>query len=163
MSTPKHIVAVSAIVTNETGGVLLVKTHWRSDTWEPPGGQVEEGEGLDQAVIREVLEETGITIRPLGITGVYYNASKQILSVVFRAEYVSGELTIQPEEIAEAGFYPLTESTIDLYITRPNVKSRTLDALQVDAFVPYETIEVNPIRIVSRLDEGVKLRQGTEQ
>ncbi|BAC13191.1 hypothetical protein [Oceanobacillus iheyensis HTE831] len=53
--TPKHIIAVSANVTNEKGETLLVKTHWRSDTWETPGGQVEEGEPLDKAVEREIL------------------------------------------------------------------------------------------------------------
>lgn len=31
---PKHIIAVSALVTNENNETLLVKTHWRSDTWE---------------------------------------------------------------------------------------------------------------------------------
>jgi 8-oxo-dGTP diphosphatase len=51
---PKHIVAVSAYVVNDKDEVLLVKTHWREDTWESPGGQVEEGEPLDQAVCREV-------------------------------------------------------------------------------------------------------------
>ncbi len=37
---PRHIVAVSAYITNGSGEVLLVKTRWRQDTWEPPGGQV---------------------------------------------------------------------------------------------------------------------------
>ncbi|MGV3465371.1 MAG: NIPSNAP family protein, partial [Heyndrickxia sp.] len=41
---PKHIVSVSAYITNEKGEVLLVKNHHRSDTYEMPGGQVEEGE-----------------------------------------------------------------------------------------------------------------------
>jgi len=155
--TPKHIVAVSAFVTNEYGEVLLVKTHWRSDTWESPGGQVEEGEGLDKAIIREVMEETGIRIQPIGITGVYYNATSHILSVVFRAKYVSGELNIQPEEIKEAGFFALNESNIDFYITRPNMKSRTLDAMRAEVFVPYETIQLRPNKLISRLDESIKL------
>ena len=42
-TTPKHIIAVSPYVTNENG--------------EAPGGQVEEGEPLDKAVGREILEE----------------------------------------------------------------------------------------------------------
>jgi hypothetical protein len=33
-NTPKHIIAVSAYVTNDNGEALLVNTHWRSDTWE---------------------------------------------------------------------------------------------------------------------------------
>lgn len=150
--TPKHIVAVSAFVTNEIGEVLLVKTHWRSDTWESPGGQVEEGEGLDQAVVREVMEETGIIIQPIGITGVYYNATSHILSVVFKAKAVGGELKTQPEEIKEAGFFPLNETNIDTYISRPNMKSRTLDAMRAEVFVPYETVQVNPSKLVNRID-----------
>ena len=43
-NTPKHIVAVSAVVVNDKDEMLLVKNHDRSDTWEPPGGQVEQGE-----------------------------------------------------------------------------------------------------------------------
>ena len=42
--TPKHIVAVAGYLTNEKNEVLLTKVHWRADTWELPGGQVEEGE-----------------------------------------------------------------------------------------------------------------------
>ena len=148
---PKHIIAVSANVTNEDGETLLVKTHWRSDTWEAPGGQVEEGEPLDKAVCREILEETGIVISPIGITGVYYNATKNILSVVFKAKYISGEIKIQPEEIKEAKFVHLTEENINNYITRPHMKSRTIDCMKAKSFIPYETWEVNPYNLVGRL------------
>ena len=151
---PKHIIAVSAFVTNEKGEALLVKTHWRSDTWEAPGGQVEEGESLDKAVCREVLEETGIIIRLLGITGIYYNVTKHILSVVFKAIYDSGEIVMQPEEIKDAKFVELTKQNIDEYITRPHMKSRTIDAMKAESFIPYETWEVDPYNLIGRLDEG---------
>lgn len=151
---PKHIVSVAALMRNEKGEVLLLRTHWRSDTWEMPGGNVEPGEPLDEAVRREFFEETGIVIRPTGITGVYYNATKQVLSVVFQAEYVSGDIRIQPEEILEARYIALNERNIDQYITRPQQKSRTLDAIQAEHFIPYETWEVNPsYRLLSRLSD----------
>jgi len=51
VGTAKRIVAVSAYVKNDKGEVLLVKTHYRSDTWELPGGQVEIGESLEQALV----------------------------------------------------------------------------------------------------------------
>ncbi|TQS75048.1 NUDIX hydrolase [Ornithinibacillus gellani] len=149
---PKHIIAVSAFVTNKQGEVLLVKTHWRSDTWESPGGQVEEGEALDDAVSREVLEETGIVIKPLGITGIYYNATSEILSVVFRAAYECGDLCTQPEEIKEAKFISITEENIGTYITRPNMQSRTLDAMRASSYIPYETWETKPYVLKGRLD-----------
>jgi len=148
----KHMVSVSAFVMNEKDEVLLLRTHWRSDTWEMPGGNVEAGEPLDQAVCREFLEETGIIIRPIGVTGVYFNATKHVLSVVFKAEYVSGEINIQPDEIQEARYIKLSESNIDEYITRPQQKSRTLDAMKAKCFIPYETWEVNPsYNLISRL------------
>jgi 8-oxo-dGTP diphosphatase len=149
---PKHFIAVSAFITNDKGEVLLVKTHLRSDTWEAPGGQVEVGEPLDKAVRREILEETGIVIRPTGITGVYYNVTKHILSVIFKAEYVSGELNIQPEEIKEAQFVKMTEANIEQFFTRPHMRSRTLDAMKSVNFIPYETWEVNPYNLLGRLE-----------
>lgn len=36
---PKHIIAVSAYITNREGKTLLVMTHWRKDTWEPQEGK----------------------------------------------------------------------------------------------------------------------------
>lgn len=152
MPVPKHIIAVSAYVTNQEGQVLLVRTHQRSDTWELPGGQVEEGEPLDQAVSRECSEETGLNVRPLGITGVYYNTTSHILSIVYQCEYVDGELKVQPEEIGAARFISLTESNIDEYITRPHMKSRTLDAMKNNNFVPYEAWKVRPYELISRIE-----------
>lgn len=157
MKHPKHIISTSAYIENKDGHVLLVKTHFRQDTFELPGGQVEEGEALDQATIREVLEETGVSIRLLGITGVYYNVSMQMLSVVFKAEYISGALKPQPEEIKEACFVELSEKTIDQWITRPQMKSRTLDAKYATSFVPYETWEMDPYSRLGRLPEEVPL------
>ncbi|WP_135555721.1 NUDIX hydrolase [Paenibacillus cymbidii] len=142
MGEVRLTVSVAALLMNEREEVLLVKTHWRADTWEMPGGNVEAGEPLDKAVCREVREETGIVIRPLGISGVYFNATKHVLVVVFKAAYVSGEIAIQPEEIQEARYIAITEANIDHYITRPQQRSRTLDALKAERLVPYETWEV---------------------
>lgn len=149
---PKHGISTAAYVQNDKGETLLVRSHWRKDTWEMPGGDVEQGESLDQAVVREFYEETGIIIRPIGITGVYYNATKHFLAVVFKAEYVSGQIAIQEDEIVEAKFIKIDEENISQYITRPQQKSRTLDAINATHFVPYETWEVNPdYNLLSRL------------
>ena len=55
---PTHIIAVAGVVKNSRGEVLLVKTHHGG--WVFPGGQVEVGENLMEAVQREILEESGI-------------------------------------------------------------------------------------------------------
>jgi 8-oxo-dGTP pyrophosphatase MutT (NUDIX family) len=62
--------AAFAIVRNGSGQVLLVR---RADDgyWELPGGRVEVGESTSAAVIREVAEEAGVTIKVTGLAGVY--------------------------------------------------------------------------------------------
>jgi len=58
---PTHIVAVFGVVENEQGEVLLLK-HRDKGTWMFPGGQVETGENLIEALERETMEESGMTI-----------------------------------------------------------------------------------------------------
>lgn len=152
-TTPKQCISVSALVTNESGEVLLLRTHWRSDTWEMPGGNVELGEPLDLAIRREFLEETGIVIEPIGITGVYMNTTKQVLVVCFKAKYISGEINIQEEEVLEAKYIKIDESNIGDYITRPQQRSRLLDAMNAQYVVPFEAWEISPAyKLLHRLD-----------
>ena len=54
MNPPKHIISAAAIVLSEKNELLLIKGPRRG--WEMPGGQVEEGESLSQATIRETKE-----------------------------------------------------------------------------------------------------------
>jgi 8-oxo-dGTP pyrophosphatase MutT (NUDIX family) len=62
--------AAFAAVRNVAGEVLLVR---RIDDgyWEFPGGRLEVGESAAEAVIREVAEESGVTIALTGLSGVH--------------------------------------------------------------------------------------------
>ncbi|MDQ1912632.1 NUDIX hydrolase [Paenibacillus sp. GD4] len=71
MAMPTHIVAVSGIVESEQGQVLLVKT--KHGGWVCPGGQVEAGENLMDALIREIKEESGIDVMVSHLFGVFSN------------------------------------------------------------------------------------------
>jgi 8-oxo-dGTP diphosphatase len=58
---PTHIVAVFGVVENDNEEILLLKSRNRN-VWMFPGGQVEIGENLIDALIRETKEESGMEI-----------------------------------------------------------------------------------------------------
>ena len=60
MVHPKHIVAVCGLISHPNGKILLIRSPRRG--WEFPGGQVEEGENLIEALQREIIEESGVTV-----------------------------------------------------------------------------------------------------
>lgn len=106
-SPPKHIVSAAAIVLNDKQELLLIKGPLRG--WEMPGGQVEEGESLKAAAIREVQEESGIEIEVLKFCGVFQNVSGSICNTLFLAKPIGGKLTTSPESL-EVGFFPIEEA-----------------------------------------------------
>ena len=92
-----HSVSVAGVIVDDGGRALLVQ---RRDNghWEPPGGVLEPGETIPDALQREVLEETGIKIAlPATLTGVYKNMTRLIISMVFRCEAIDGDLTTGDE------------------------------------------------------------------
>jgi 8-oxo-dGTP diphosphatase len=60
------------------GPILLVERggHPLKGYWSLPGGLVETGESLDAAVRREVLEETGLRVKPVEMFGVFERVMK---------------------------------------------------------------------------------------
>lgn len=66
------VVGVAGVVWNDAGQVLLIRraNPPRAGQWSLPGGKVERGETLQDALRREIREETGLEIMILGLAGV---------------------------------------------------------------------------------------------
>jgi 8-oxo-dGTP diphosphatase len=103
---PKHIVSAAVIVQNKAGHILLIKGPKRG--WEMPGGQVEEGEALDRAAVREVKEESGIDIEVTKFCGIYQNTEMCICNTLFLGKPVAGVCT-PSEESLEVGYFPIEQ------------------------------------------------------
>jgi 8-oxo-dGTP diphosphatase len=69
---PFRVIAVGAVVVDRGARVLLVRRARapNAGAWTLPGGRLEAGESLEGAVVREILEETGLATRVLCTLGV---------------------------------------------------------------------------------------------
>ncbi len=98
--------------------VLLVRRGQEpaKDSWSLPGGLVELGESMIAAIHRELAEETGITVRLLGIAAVLERIfpdpedriAYHYVLVDFLCDYLEGELRAGSDSTA-ARFVPIEE------------------------------------------------------
>ncbi len=115
-------VSAGGLVIDQSGtqGLLIGRIDHKDATgkrllWSLPKGHIEEGETPEQAAIREVAEETGITssiTKSLGIIDFWFMAGgKRIHKTVhhFMFTEVSGVLTPQVSEVDEVSWFPLNE------------------------------------------------------
>ena len=103
MSHPKHILVVSCLVRNAQQQILLVKHYKRG--WELPQGRVEEGEALNEALHREVREETGVEICDPQAALVWSKVSlPSALIFCFTASYAAGQ-PAPSDETPEVGWF----------------------------------------------------------
>src|SRR5689334_5027378 len=95
-------VAVFGIIIEE-GRVLLCR---RRDIgwWNLPGGGMELGETVDEALRREMLEETGLDVEVGRLVGVYSKPQKQEIVLTFCCRVMGGTLT-ETEEVTENRYF----------------------------------------------------------
>lgn len=124
MSYPKHSLSAGAVVLNDEGKILLIKGPRRG--WEFPGGIIENGETIQQGIIREVKEETGIDIELKKFCGIYQNLDASVCATCWLAKAIGGKIRTSSESL-EVGFYTLEE--VSTMVTWPNFLERILKIL----------------------------------
>jgi 8-oxo-dGTP pyrophosphatase MutT (NUDIX family) len=127
--------AVSAVVVDDAGRLLLQR---RQDNglWALPGGGLEVGESVGEAVIREVVEETGYQVEPTYVIGVYSDPKhvfayddgevRQEFSVCIAAHVTGGHLKVSNESTEVAWFTPEEAKTLAIH---PRIRARIDDYL----------------------------------
>ena len=126
----------SAAIFDEQGRILLTR---RADNgqWCLPGGRLESGESVAEACEREVVEETGLTVRVTRLVGVYSHSDQlvvypdgnkaHIVALHFEAEVIGGELGLS-NETTDYSYFTLQELEGLEFIGRH--KERILDTLE---------------------------------
>lgn len=106
------VVAVTAVVVDDAGNVLLQK-RTDNDLWGLPGGAMNIGESVGQAVVREVKEETALDVEPIGLVRIYSDPGHVIAYAdgevrqefsIFTARIVGGDLAVADQESTEVRF-----------------------------------------------------------
>jgi 8-oxo-dGTP diphosphatase len=127
------VVGVGAVVIDQ-GRVLLVRRGQAplKGEWSLPGGALELGEALQQGVVREVLEETGLVVVPIGIVEVLDRITHDQESGCVQYHYVlidfvcsvtggilnvgsdaAEALWVHPDNLHEYHLQPVTERVIE--------------------------------------------------
>jgi ADP-ribose pyrophosphatase YjhB (NUDIX family) len=121
------IISAFAIIFDAQGRVLLC--HRRDlDVWNLPGGGVESGEMPTEAVLREVLEETGLEVEIERLVGVYGKTGKDELAFSFVCSMIGGELALT-DESSENRYFEIENIP---HNTTPKQVERIHDALDAD-------------------------------
>lgn len=122
----------------EDGCVLLVRRRQppRAGEWSLPGGLVELGEQLEEAVRREVREECGIEVQVGPLVGAFQPIERDVAGAVrfhyvvldYLACYVGGALR-SSSDAGDAAWVPLAE--LDRYRLRPETAEMIRRALAI--------------------------------
>jgi len=125
--------STTAAVRDDAGRLLLIHKI-DNDFWALPGGGMEIGESIANAAVREVAEETGLTVELTGMVGIYTDPGhvmayddgevRQEFSVCFHARVLSGEPRedgsetkevrwVEPADVAGLSIHPSMRRRID--------------------------------------------------
>ncbi|MBP3038630.1 NUDIX hydrolase [Bacillaceae bacterium Marseille-Q3522] len=103
--------AVSGLVISEDGKWLVVKKRYSGlkGVWSLPAGFVQEGETADEAVVREIKEETGLNTSVIGLIGLRTGVIEDKISDNMLIFLVKSDkqpvICIQEEELEDVQFF----------------------------------------------------------
>ncbi|MFU2207067.1 NAD(+) diphosphatase [Solidesulfovibrio sp. C21] len=102
---PRIHPAVIVLIRRGDEVLLVRKPDWPADQYGMVAGFVEFAESLEECVVREVLEETGLTIRDLRYVGSQNWPFPSQIMAGFVAEYAGGELVVDKTELETAQWF----------------------------------------------------------
>ena len=117
-----------AIIVAVTRGdrLLLARSHRHtSGRFSVLAGFVEPGETLEECLMREVKEEVGIDVKNIRYFGSQPWPFPHSLMIAFTCEYAAGEIVLEAQEIAEAGWF--TAENMPRVPPRISISRRLID------------------------------------
>ena len=101
------------VLIHKDNQVLLARNHrFAEGMYSTLAGFVEPGESVEETLVREVKEEVGVNVHKLTYLGSQSWPFPNSLMLGFHAEYESGDIVLQEEEIADARWFPCDDLPI---------------------------------------------------
>jgi 8-oxo-dGTP pyrophosphatase MutT (NUDIX family) len=110
--------SVTALVFDHDGRVLMVRPSQR-DVWVAPGGAIDPDEAPQDALVREVREETGLVVEPRQLLGVFGGPEYRVsyangdevgyVMAVYECRATGGTLRADGDEIVEVRYFSASE------------------------------------------------------
>jgi nucleoside triphosphatase len=134
---------VGALIVNNQGQILLVKSYKWGDRYTVPGGHIELGERSQQAVKREIKEEVGLDVEPVKILMVQeavfprdYIKHEHYIFMDYLCRAVSSDVKVDNKEIQEylwispngalqLDLESFTRNLVNEYLTIANKKTQS--------------------------------------
>jgi len=117
-----------AVIFNEDNRVLLLKSTYGDKHWGLPGGGLDMGETIHEALVRECNEELGIEVEIKYLSGVYYHKAYDSQAFIFRCELTDMALIRLSDEHSDFKFETIEELP-------PVQRQRVRDCLEFDGKV----------------------------
>ena len=138
--TEKAIFTNMCMISDGQGNILVeerVKDDWCGIAF--PGGHVEPGEAFTDSVVREVREETGLTVespRLCGVKQFYTDEGERYVVFLYRSDKFSGEL----KSSAEGRVFWIKRSELKKYALAADFADlvRVFEAAELSEFFCYE-------------------------
>lgn len=102
---PRLSPSIIVLITRGDEMLLARNAAWPTNMYSTLAGFVEPGESIEQTVHREVMEEVGLKVKNLRYFGSQSWPFPNSLMLGFHAEYASGDIVCQDEEIADAQWF----------------------------------------------------------
>ena len=105
----KFIIGVSGVILDDQKRILLLRhRYWKPGSWGLPSGYAEQREKLEEALCRELREETGYRIQVRALLRLV-SGYKLRIEVSYVGTLIGGDLRLDPKEVIEARFFSIDE------------------------------------------------------
>jgi ADP-ribose pyrophosphatase YjhB (NUDIX family) len=121
---PTFTVGVSGVVVDDRGQVLFLRNRFRYERgWQLPGGFLQKGEQPEEALRREIQEETGYAVEVDGLLRAHLARARH-MDILYLCHIVGGSLSVNRREILDSRF--VAQADLQHYLSESDARKAIL-------------------------------------